>query len=157
MPGLLDIADLCETVQVGPKHIPLAVHAISARDLVPLLQKYPELRKMMTGQEQDSMTADRIFEMIPEAIDSILMSATDQPVEIVRAIGLQDQAEILAKVWDLTFTKGLPNFLKALEVMAGELAGVRGNTPVMKSPEPSNSASPVVTTPQQHGDTAQGN
>lgn len=145
MPSLLDIADLCETVQVGPKRIALAVHGISARDLVPLLQKYPELRKAMTGNEVDSLTPERIMEMIPDSIDLVLMSATDQPAEIVRAIGLQDQAEILAKVWDLTFTKGLPSFLKALEVMAGVAGAEFGKAPATKSPEPSSGASPTGT------------
>ena len=58
MVGLIDIAPAIETVNV--QDMPVAVHGISAKGLAYLLGRFPESRKLMTGQE---VQADQLMAM----------------------------------------------------------------------------------------------
>jgi hypothetical protein len=48
MVGLIDIAPAAETVDVPGTSV--TVHGVSAKGLAHLLGRFPELRKLMTGQ-----------------------------------------------------------------------------------------------------------
>ena len=52
MVGLIDIAPSVETVDVQGTSV--AVHGVSAKGVAHLLGRFPELRKLMTGQEVDA-------------------------------------------------------------------------------------------------------
>jgi hypothetical protein len=58
MVGLIDIAPATETVVAQGK--PVTVHGVSAKGLAHLLARFPELRRLMTGQE---VQADQLLAM----------------------------------------------------------------------------------------------
>jgi len=67
MVRLIDIAPATETVHVQGK--PVTVHGVSAKGLTHLLARFPELRRLMTGQE---VQADQLLAMGGDAVAAII-------------------------------------------------------------------------------------
>ena len=51
MAGLIELADLTETIKVGKKEV--AVRGLSAAGIAGLLGQFPEVRKMLSGGKVD--------------------------------------------------------------------------------------------------------
>ena len=67
MVGLIDLAPNVETVSVHDKAV--AVHGISAKGLAYLLGRFPDLRKLMTGQE---VGAEQLLAVGGDAVAGII-------------------------------------------------------------------------------------
>jgi hypothetical protein len=115
MPGLLDIAPASETVTV--RGTAVDVTGVSAHGFVGLMQRFPELRKYMTGVE---VTVPEIMAIAGDAVAAIIAAGTGAPgdakTEAVAArLSADDQATMLAAILRQTFPKGVGPFAKKLE------------------------------------------
>lgn len=150
MTSLLDIGDLTETVELRGKKI--EVRGISAEGLLVLLGKFPELRVIMTNGADEKVIAS-LTEKLPQAVFAIIAAgcgdAGNEKAEAVAAkLSVGEQLDAFGKIWKLTFPRGIVDFIKALETLAGELEGaagigsaVSGKDQDTKSPGPSSTAS----------------
>ncbi len=74
MLGLIDIAPAVATVAV--QNASVAVHGISATGLAHLLNRFPELRKLMTGQEVET---DQLMAIGGDAVAAIIAAGCGYP------------------------------------------------------------------------------
>ena len=74
MVGLIDIAPSVETVDVQGTSV--AVHGVSAKGVAHLLGRFPELRKLMTGQEVE---AEQLMAMGGDAVAAIIAAGCGYP------------------------------------------------------------------------------
>jgi hypothetical protein len=148
MPSLLDIGDLTETVEFRGKKV--EVQGISAQGLLVLLQKFPELRVVMTSGA-DAAVIETLTTKLPEAIVSVIAAGCGLPGDeraeaMARKISVGEQIDALRKIWNLTFPRGIANFIEALEALAGEIeVGESGKVVDTKSPGPSSGVSATDT------------
>ena len=139
MVSLLDIADQQKTVTIRDKDV--AVFGISAQDIVYLFGKFPELRLLMSGKQAD-LTPETLLKLAPGAVAAAIAagtgSAADEQAEAVAArLGLGEQLDLLAAIFDLTFPQGVGP-LDALGLLRNA-DGASGWAQDTKSPEPSKS------------------
>lgn len=121
MVGLIDLAPSVETVSVHDEAV--AVHGISAKGLAYLLGRFPELRKLMTGQEVD---AERLLAVGGDAVGGIIAAGCGQPGDdqaeaIAANLPIDTQADFLAAILRLTLPKGLGPFVAKLNALGGIL------------------------------------
>jgi hypothetical protein len=123
MPGLLDIAPASETVTV--RGTAVDVTGVSAHGFVGLMQRFPELRKFMTGVE---VSMDQIMAMAGDAVAAIIAAGTGSPgdakAEAVAArLSADDQLTLMAAILRQTFPTGVGPFAEKLGVLTGSLGG----------------------------------
>lgn len=157
MVSLLDIGDLRATVKIRGKE--LEVCGISGDVFLELLAEFPEMRKLMAGATHKFEPND-LMRQVPAAVASIIAAATGtagdaKAIAVARKLSLGEQAELLHKIWELTFPQGITSFIAALEALKGQ-ADVPGLGPAMVSPGQSSSSSQPDTPQKQSGDTPQG-
>ena len=121
MVGLIDIAPATETVEAQGK--PVTVHGVSAKGLAHLLVRFPELRRLMTGQEVE---ADQLFAMGGDAVAAIIAAGCGYPgddsAEVIGgALSLDVQADLLAAILRLTLPRGIGPFVEKLTALGGLL------------------------------------
>lgn len=143
MVGLLDIAPLTEKVSVGGKH--LAVYGISAKGLVSLIARFPEIRLLMNGKEVDVAS---LMAIGGEAISAIIAAGVgfpgdDKQEDAAGRLPLETQADILAAIIKVTLPNGVGPFIDKLTAMLavkGDGAGALAKALATKSPKPSSSS-----------------
>lgn len=143
MVGLLDIAPLTEKVSVGGKQ--LAVYGISAKGLVSLIARFPEIRQLMNGREVD---VGSLMNIGGEAISAIIAAGCgypgdDKQEEAAGRLPLETQADILAAIIKVTLPNGVGPFIEKLTAMLavkGDGAGALQKALATKSPKPSSSS-----------------
>jgi hypothetical protein len=119
MVGLIDIAPRTETVIVHGTPVP--VHGISAKGLAHLLGRFPELRKLMIGQEVE---VNQLMAMGGDAVASIIAAGCgypgDQGAEDVAAkLTIEAQVDLLSAVLRLTLPGGFGPFVEKLTALGG--------------------------------------
>ena len=140
MVGLIDLAPSVETVSVHDKAV--AVHGISAKGLAYLLGRFPDLRKLMTGQE---VGAEQLLAVGGDAVAGIIAAGCGQPGDeraeaIAGNLPIDTQADFLAAILRLTLPKGLGPFVAKLTALGGilDVDAARSDTaPDSTSPKPS--------------------
>lgn len=137
MPSLLDIGALAEKVDI--RGVQVAVYGISAEGFVQLLNAFPDLRRLMSGQED--FKAEDLMKQLPAAVASVIAAGTGHPGEAdhiatAGTLAVGDQVALLALIWKLTFPKGVASFIEALERLAGDVGAASGWAQVTKSPGP---------------------
>jgi hypothetical protein len=138
MVGLLDIAPSVETVDVQGASV--AVHGVSAKGLAHLLGRFPELRKLMTGQEVET---EHLMAIGGDAVAAIIAAGCGYPGDdaaeaIACKLSLDTQADLLAAILRLTLPRGIGPFVEKLTALGGVLDDVPSATaPASKSPKPS--------------------
>lgn len=130
MVSLVDIAPATETVTVRGQAVP--VHGVSARGLAVLLGRFPEVRALMAQQQQD-ITADRLVELIPDAIAAIIAAGTGLPGDseaeaVAAALPVEEQFDLLEAILRLTMPTGVGPFVARLARLGGAL-GVASQAP----------------------------
>jgi hypothetical protein len=140
MVGLIDLAPATESVSVhsGSVH----VHGISAKGLAHLLGRFPELRRLMTGQD---VGAEQLLAMGGDAVAAIIAAGCGQPGDeqaeaVVGNLAIDTQADFLAAILRLTLPKGLGPFVAKLTALGGILdadAARSDTAPASTSPKPS--------------------
>jgi hypothetical protein len=141
MASLLDIAPIKRKVPVMGQE--LEVGGLSALGIAHLLQRIPEVRKMLSGMDFE-FTMERLVEAVPEAAGVIIASAcgyegNDEAEAAANRIPLGEQVEILETVLDLTIPGGLAPFVKKLRslmavVSSNDASGAGTKAPGGKSP-----------------------
>jgi hypothetical protein len=141
MVSLLDIADQQKTVTIRDKDV--AVFGISAKDIVYLFGKFPELRLLMSGKQTD-LTPETLLKLAPGAVAAAIAAGTgsagDEQAEAVAArLGLGEQLDLLAAIFDLTFPQGVGPFVAKLDALGllKSADGASGWAQDTTSPEPS--------------------
>jgi hypothetical protein len=119
MVGLIDIAPRTETVQI--EDVTVAVHGVSAKGLAHLLGRFPELRKLMTGQEVE---VEQLMVMGGDAVAAIIAAGCgypgDQAAEDVAArLTIEAQLDLLAATLRLTLPGGFGPFVEKLTALGG--------------------------------------
>jgi len=138
MVGLIDIAPRFETIEVAGT--PVSVHGISAKGVAHLLGRYPELRKLMTGQEVET---GALMSMGGDAIAAIIAAGCGYPGDeqaeaVAGKLSIDAQADLLAAIVRLTLPAGLGPFVEKLTALGGILDAVPSATAqASKSPKPS--------------------
>jgi hypothetical protein len=138
MVGLIDIAPKLEIVEVQGS--PVAVPGISAKGVAHLLGRFPELRKLMTGQEVE---ADALMAMSGDAVAAIIAAGCGYPGDeqaeaVAGKLAVDAQADLLAAVVRLTLPAGLGPFVEKLTALGGILDAVPSATAqASSSPKPS--------------------
>lgn len=127
MTGLLDIGELTSTVEV--RGVQLTVKGIAAKDILLLLQDFPEMRKLMSGGNV-TLTAELLIAQIPGALSHIVAAAcgyggdNEEALRKAESLTLGEQTAIIREAWKLTFPQGTQSFLDALsEFGLGSLVG----------------------------------
>ncbi len=140
MIGLIDIAPAIETVDVQGASV--TVHGVSAKGLALLLGRFPELRKLMTGQE---VQAEQLMAMGGDAVSAIIAAGCGYPGDeaaesIAGKLSLDSQADLLGAILRLTLPRGVGPFVEKLTALGGilEAEGARSVTaPASKLRKPS--------------------
>lgn len=138
MVGLIDIAPNVETIDV--QGTPVAVHGVSAKGVAHLLGRFPELRKLMTGQEVET---EQLMAMGGDAVAAIISAGCGYPGDekaeaVAGKLSIDAQADLLAAILRLTLPVGLGPFVEKLTALGGILDAVPSVTaPVSNSPKPS--------------------
>jgi hypothetical protein len=153
MTTLLDIAPVTKTVKVGNQD--LTVHGIGAHAIANLLQRFPQLRMLLTGMEVD------VAKIAPDAGAAIIAAAigklADEKEEQAAAtLHLEAQLDILEAVVELTLPSGVGPFARRIAAMLEQLTvGVGESTKEAdtRSLKRSNSASAPATNPFEPGPT----
>jgi len=143
MVSLLDIADQQKTVTIRDKDV--AVFGISAQDIVYLFGKFPELRLLMSGKQAD-LTPETLLKLAPGAVAAAIAAGTgsagDENAEAVAArLGLGEQLDLLAAIFELTFPQGVGPFVAKLDALGllKSADDASGWAQDMSSPAPSSS------------------
>lgn len=141
MVSLLDIADQQKTVTIRDKDV--AVFGISAQDIVYLFGKFPELRLLMSGKQAD-LTPETLLKLAPGAVAAAIAAGTgsagNENAEAVAArLGLGEQLDLLAAIFELTFPQGVGPFVAKLDALGllKSAEGASGWAQDTSSPEPS--------------------
>jgi hypothetical protein len=126
MPGLLDIASAPSRVVVRGTQID--VFGVSAEGIAYLLTNFPEIKAMFSGKEI-SLDPKTLATRFPKALAAIIASGTGQTgsskAEAVAAsLAVDEQAELLTKILELTFPRGVGPFVEAIQRLAGTVGAV---------------------------------
>ena len=142
MVGLIDIAPQIERVDVREK--PVEVHGISAKGLAYLLGRFPDLRRLMTGQDVD---AQQLLTVGGDAVAAIIgagcgQAGDEQAEAIAGNLPIDTQADFLAAILRLTLPKGIGPFVAKLTSLGGIL-----DVDAARSDTAQGSTSPRPSTP----------
>jgi hypothetical protein len=138
MVGLIDIAPTTEMVEVQDASV--SVHGISAKGVARLLGRFPELRKLMSGQEVET---EELMAMGGDAVAAIIAAGCGYPGDekaeaVAGKLAIDAQADLLAAIVRLTLPAGLGPFVEKLTALGGILDTVPSATAqASKSPRPS--------------------
>ena len=117
MVGLIDISPQVEHVDVRATSV--EVQGISAKGLAHLLGRFPDLRRLMTGQD---VAADQLLAMGGDAVAAIIAAGCGQPGDeqaeaIAGNLPIDTQADFLAAILRLTLPKGFGPFVAKLTAL----------------------------------------
>ena len=137
MVGLVDIAPITSSVTIRGQDI--TITGVSARGIASLLARFPELRALVTGRE---VALDELLKLGGDVIAAIIAAGTGTPGDAQTEaaadnLTLEEQADLLAAIVELTMPRGLGPLVEKLSRL-GLLAG--GGASAMQaatSPQPS--------------------
>lgn len=140
MPGLLDISPSVATVAVNG--VDVSVTGVSAKGIATLLGRFPAIREMFAGRVAD-LSAEKIFELVPDAIAAIIAAGTGYPGNPeaeakAESLPVGVQADIIQAIIDVTMPKGVGPFMEQIAAVVGVVNGGPISIPDGKSPLPSN-------------------
>jgi hypothetical protein len=133
MPDLLSIAPLTETVEVrGAK---VQVCGVSAKSIVGLLSRFPDLRKAWAMGKFD-------IAQIPDETMAAIIAAGVSNIDEENAanLALDEQMELMAVIIRVTMPRGPVPFMATLTGMLGSVSGEKASpkAPATKSPKRSS-------------------
>lgn len=140
MVSLVDIGPSVGAVTLRGQEV--EVNGLTAVHIVGIMMQFPEVRKVLAEKEADIQL---LISQFPLAAGMVIAAGTgkegDQAtIDVAMSLGVGEQYEILAKIVDLTFPKGVKSFLDGVNA-AMDSAGVRGWDQATKSPAQSSPVS----------------
>ena len=130
MVSLIDIAPTTETVDVQGAAV--AVHGISAKGVAYVLGRFPELRRLMSGQTVD---VEQLMAMGGDAVAAIIAAGCGYPADekaeaVAGSLAIDIQADLLAAILRVTLPSGLGPFVEKLTALGSVLdAGPSDSAP----------------------------
>lgn len=111
MVSLVDIGPSVGSVELRGSTV--EVNGLTAEHIVGVLISFPEVRKILASKEAD---LGILIAQAPLAISRMIAAGTGKPddeptIEFARTLGAGEQFEVMSKVFELTFPKGLQSFL----------------------------------------------
>lgn len=139
MPGLLDIAPLKRVVSVLGTDV--TVTGISAEGIAVVLQRFPEVRKMMTGKDVN-LSPEELIAKVPVAVATIIAAGCGTPGDaaserVAASLPLESQIALLEAIKELTLPAGVGPFVDRLAALFGDAVALTSIQDT-KSPKPSN-------------------
>ena len=136
MVGLVDIAPITSSVTIRGQDI--TITGVSARGIASLLARFPALRALVTGRE---VALDELLKLGGDVIAAIIVAGTGTPGDTQAEaaadnLTLEEQADLLAAIVELTMPRGLGPLVERLSRL-GLLAGGASAMQVATSPQPS--------------------
>jgi len=136
MVSLIDIVP--QTRMVETAHGTIELHGLGVRRIANLLLRFPEIRKIFSGNAPEIDAVVLMTEM-PDAIGAIIAEAAEQPESAERIADVfspDDAAACLVAVQEMTVTPPFFDRLAALLGNSGASGRPRGREAVMSSPPP---------------------
>ena len=136
MVGLVDIAPITSSVTIRGQDV--TITGVSARGIASLLARFPELRALVTGRE---VALDELLKLGGDVIAAIIAAGTGTPGDAQTEaaadnLTLEEQADLLAAIVELTMPRGLGPLVERLSRL-GLLAGGASAMQATTSPQPS--------------------
>jgi hypothetical protein len=145
MVSLIDIVPQKAIVQIAAGEIEL--RGLGLRQIADLLSRFPEVRKLFV----DGAPAIDIATLLadaPDAIGTIIAQSAGQPDAadtIADALSLDDLADCLIAIRDLTMPNGVAPFMDRIARLVSSAGGAQlGKGPVSNMPPRPNGSSPPV-------------
>lgn len=143
MVGILDVAPSTAKTVYVEGYGDIAVKGISARGVAMLLREFPDLHKLMAGQEV-KLDFTHLLELVPDAIAAIIAAGWGHPgdekaLSIADDLPLDNQADLISEIIARTMPKGVVPFMEKVEGLMSKL-DVSAKTPAMKSRQQLKSA-----------------
>lgn len=142
MASLTDIADLSEEVTIRGTII--TVKGIDATGIAYLLDKFPDIRKLMSHRAED-VTAEALIQLAPEALAAVIASGVGktgdvETEKVALSLTIGEQFLIINPLLRLTFPQGAGPFVEQLAALfQGVAGGASGWGRDTRSPEPLHS------------------
>jgi len=113
MVSLLDIGNISREVMV--RGSALEITGISAKGVLILLERFPEIRMIMSNRA-DEVTGESISKMLPQALCAIIAAGCGAPgdkaqEEVAGRLTIGEQLEIVDEIFRLTFPQGVRPFV----------------------------------------------
>ena len=145
MVSLVDIVPQTRPVALSIGTVEL--RGLGLRHIADLLVRFPELRKLWAGGAP-ALDVDTLIEAAPDAVGAIIAIAASQPEAaetIGDALSIDDAAECLIAIRELTMPGGVDPFVERLSRLLGADALPSGKEAATNTPPPPNSSSPAAT------------
>ena len=133
MVGLIDIAPASILVAVNGSEV--EVHGISASGLASLMQRFPEIRALLSGGEIDLKD---VYEFGPKAVAAIIAAGCGSPgdkkaEEIASKLNVESQIDLIEAILKATLPGGVKQIMGKIEAISGTLGGgaLSGTGPAM--------------------------
>jgi hypothetical protein len=150
MVSLIDIVPQTRTVQIQGGE--LEIRGLGLRQIADLLLRFPSLCQLLfQGAPAELDIIDALLISAPDAIAAIIAAAAGQPNAADAladgALSIEDLAECLVVVRDLTIPNGAVPLLDSLTRLLGTRVASPGAEPVTSSPpQPNGSSLPDMAT-----------
>jgi hypothetical protein len=155
--GLLDIAEASEFVQIGNKKV--EVKGISARGVVSLFTRFPELQKWMAG---GGLAANDAIGVAPHAIAAVIAAGIGFPEDedqedAAGNLPVEAQLDLLEAIGRVTFRSGFGPFVERIVALTNIAVAAKisrdGAVTATTSQPASKPLSPTDTPPTPFGPT----
>jgi len=145
MVSLVDIVPQTRTVALSIGEVEL--RGLGLRHIADLLVRFPELRKLWAGGAP-ALDVDTLIEAAPDAVGAIIAIAASQPEAaetIGDALSLDDAAECLIAIRELTMPGGVDPFVEKLSRLLGADDLPSGKAAATSTPPPPSNSSHSAT------------
>lgn len=127
MPGLLDIANLKKTIEIGedPDVFDVTVKGISGRKIAELIQRFPTIGNIIFPTNPVFDDPSSLVQQMPEAVAAIIAAGSvgdDITEDAILDIPIGYQVDVLLAILDITLPGGLVPFINKLTRMFGAAA-----------------------------------
>jgi hypothetical protein len=147
MVSLVDIIPQRRTVELSVGSLEL--RGLGLRHIADLLLLHPELRGVYVAGSL-SLDVDNLLAVAPSAVGSIIAWSANQPEAvdaIIDALTLDDLAECLIAIRDLTMPAGVDPFVERLARLLGKADALAGRAPGTSTPPLPSASSPADMSP----------
>jgi len=157
--SLLDLAPAFELVPVGEKDgkpVSLRVVGVSAKGVVTLFTRFPEVQKWFAVPGQNIRVAQLVAQ-IPGAIEAIIAAGCGSPgneaaEDMAGNLPVEVQLDVLEAIGRLTFKNGFGPFVKRMLALSNAAQSANyGRAQDTKSPPASKPSLQPDTTPKPSG------
>jgi hypothetical protein len=159
MVSLVDIGDHKDTVKLRGQDV--EIRGVTAKDIVGIFYKFPEVRMVLTQTEPNSEVWTTLIARAPDAVACLIAAACgaaddEKAITVAGGLAVGEQYDALQKIGVLTFPQGMQNFLDGVQKLLAKVdIVVPGWAPGTTLREPSKDASSLDETRTDAGEAPQ--